>query len=158
MIGYGPTMEIKIVDFETILPVWEEKLWPNRKDPIKPTNNISYLGGRDKRISSQTPVFFAAYNGDNIVGVNSGFPSMEGSFRSRGLWVDPTCRGQGIGNGLLQAVVDYATEHGYKYAWSMPRQSALPCYLSVGFEQTSEFFDKGVEFGPNCFVRIELSD
>lgn len=149
-------MKIKITTFEIILPIWKEKLWPNRKDPIKPTNNIAYLGGRDKRISQQTAVFFAAYENNNIVGVNSGFSTLDGGFRSRGIWVDPAYRKQGTGHSLLKAVIDYATINDYKYVWSMPRQSALPAYQSAGFKQTSDFFDEGVEFGPNCFVKIDL--
>lgn len=151
-------MIIKQVNFETVLPIWENKLWPNRKDPLKPTNNICYLGGRDKLINDQTPVFFAVYDEDTIVGVNSGFSTLHGGFRSRGIWVDPAYRKKGVGSMLLNAVIDYARENGYSYIWSMPRQSALIAYNNVGFEQTSDFFDEGVEFGPNCFVRIDLSD
>ena len=151
-------MIIKQVNFETVLPIWENNLWINRKDPIKPTNNICYLGGRDKLINDQPPVFFAVYDGNTIVGVNSGFPTLHEGFRSRGIWVNPTHRKKGAGAMLLNAVIDYARQQGYSYAWSMPRQSALSAYTSVGFKQTSDFFDEGVEFGPNCFVRIDLVD
>lgn len=151
-------MIIKQVNFETVLPIWENQLWPNRKDPVKPTNNLQYLGGRDKLISEQLPVFFAVFDGNCIVGVNSGLPTLHGGFRSRGIWVDPAYRKKGVGAMLLNAVIDYARSNGYSYAWSMPRQSALHAYTSVGYIQTSDFFDEGVEFGPNCFVRIDLVD
>jgi len=151
-------MKLEIVSFETVLPIWEEKLWPGRKDSIKPTNNIAYLGGRDKRISQQTAIFFAVYIDNYIVGVNSGFSTLDGGFRSRGIWVDPAYRKKGVGLMLLNAVINYAKQNRYSYAWSMPRQSALPAYQSAGFKKTSDFFDEGVEFGPNCFVRIDLND
>ena len=47
-------------------------------------------------------------------------------------------------------------EWNAKMIWSMSRKSALPAYLSVGYEQTTDFFNEGVEFGPNCYVRMEL--
>jgi len=151
-------MIIKEINFETIVEIWREKLWPNRKEPIKPTNNIAYLGGRNSKINEQTPVFFAAYKDNTIVGVNSGFSTLDGGFRSRGIWVTPSCRNERIGNALLTSVIEYAKVCNNDYVWSMPRQSALPCYLSAGFIQTSKFFDQGVEFGPNCFVRLDLNE
>ena len=58
---------------------------------------------------------------------------------------------------LLNKAIRYANkEWNAKMIWSMSRKSALPAYLSVGYEQTTDFFNEGVEFGPNCYVRMEL--
>ena len=35
--------------------------------------------------------------------------------------------------------------------WTVPRQSAMPAYKSVGFVQESDWFDDG-QFGPNCIA------
>ena len=40
--------------------------------------------------------------------------------------------------------------------WSMPRKSALPAYEKFGFVKQGDFFDEGVEFGPNCWVLKRL--
>jgi len=149
-------MNIQNIDFDTVVGVWREKLWPGRKDDIKATNNIKYLGGRDSAIHEQQAVFFGAYVAGDLVGVNSGFGTLNGGFRSRGLWVDPAQRSKGIAKALLTATTEHARKQGFSYVWSMPRQSALSAYTSAGFKQTSDFFDEGVEFGPNCFVRLDL--
>lgn len=151
-------MIIRKIDFVTAATIWKKHLWPNRIDNIKPTNNIKYMGGRDSRIHKQDVVFFAAFHDDKIVGINSGFSTLHGGFRSRGLWTDPEHRLKGIGKALLLKTIEHAKTQNNDYIWSMPRESALHVYTSVGFKQTSEFFDKGIEFGPNCFVRLDLKN
>ena len=36
--------------------------------------------------------------------------------------------------------------------WSIPRKSALPAYAKFGFETVGDYFDEGMEFGPNIYV------
>ena len=41
--------------------------------------------------------------------------------------------------------------------WSIPRKSALSAYTKFGFETIGNFFDEGMEFGPNIYVTKELN-
>jgi GNAT superfamily N-acetyltransferase len=146
------------VEFNTILPFWKEKLWPNRKDAIRPMNDIAYLGGHDPEIYKKfEPTFFVVYNLVNeIIGVNSGHRSTVDMYRSRGLWVDPQYRRKGISGILFCELHGQAMKENCKAIWSIPRKESLPAYEKYGFIKTSDFFDKGMEFGPNCYVYKEI--
>jgi GNAT superfamily N-acetyltransferase len=149
----------EIVDFETILPIWEEKLWPNRESEIKSMSSMMYQGGYDMSIYEKyEPTFFAVYNVVNeIVGVNSGHRTSNDLYRSRGIWVDPRYRLKGVSGILFCELHGQAMREGCTAIWSIPRQIALPAYEKYGFKQTSDFFDEGMEFGPNCYVYKELN-
>lgn len=142
------------IDFETILPIWKDYLWPMRKSAIEPTQCRVYGGGTNRSIEQSKPVFFAYIENGKILGVNSGYPTPNRSFRSRGLWVDPNTRGKGIGKKLLQATIDYAAEQEAIYIWTMPRKESLYCYESVGFEKTSDYFEE--ECGTNCYAKLDI--
>lgn len=146
---------IKEIDFKEVLFFWENFLWKGRKSKITPTHAMGYKRGTFN-LQDPRPVFFGAFYDNQCVGVNSCYSTNEFEFRSRGLWVNPTHRGLGISKKLLKAAIDHASSCQGEMIWSMPRESALYAYLSVGFEKTSDFFDEGVEFGPNCYVRMTL--
>lgn len=150
--------KIAIVDFETILPIWEEKLWPGRNDPIRPMSSIKYQGGYDMSIYEKyQPTFFAVYNTiDEIIGVNSGHRTSDNLYRSRGIWVDPRYRLKGISGVLFCELYGQAMHEKCSALWSIPRKNALSAYEKYGFNRTSDFFDEGMEFGPNCYVYKEL--
>jgi len=147
-----------VVDFETILPFWQEKLWPNRTSEIKPMSSMMYQGGFDMEIYKKySPTFFAVYNVvGEIVGVNSGHRTTDDLYRSRGIWVDPRYRKLGVSGVLFCELHGQAIKEKCKAIWSIPRKEALPAYEKVGFKKTSEFFDEGMEFGPNCYVYKDL--
>lgn len=149
-------MKVKsaIVDFDTILPIWQKKLWLHRESPIRPMSSMQYQGGFDISIYEKyEPTFFAVYNvvGD-IIGVNSGHKTTNDLYRSRGIWVDPAYRRKGVCGILFCELHGQAMKEGCKALWSIPRKSALSAYEKYGFEKTSEFFDTDMEFGPNCYV------
>lgn len=149
-------LDIREIDWNTIYPVWVDQLWPGRLSPIKPVSSMRYLGGYDMDIYKFEPTFWGAYMGHRLVGVNSGFETGQGWYRSRGIWVDPEASGQGIGRALLDALEAKARALGCHTLWTIPRQSAMPFYARCGFEQTTGFFDEGVEFGPNCYAKKDL--
>jgi GNAT superfamily N-acetyltransferase len=146
------------VDFEIILPCWKDKLWPGRKDAIRPMSDIVYLGGHDPEIYKKfKPTFFVVYNTvDEIIGVNSGHRTTDNLYRSRGLWVDPRYRRKGISGILFCELYGQAMKENCKGIWSIPRKESLAAYEKYGFVKTSDFFDKGMEFGPNCYVYKEI--
>jgi GNAT superfamily N-acetyltransferase len=147
-----------IVDFRTIFPIWKEKLWPERLSDIKMMSSMMYLGGYDTSIYNKySPTFFTVYNNNgDIIGVNSGHKTTNNLYRSRGLWVDPLYRLQGISGILFCELYGQAMKESCKAIWSIPRKTALPAYKKYGFIQTSDFFNDAVEFGPNCYVYKEI--
>jgi GNAT superfamily N-acetyltransferase len=151
------TIELKEITFEEILPVWREKLWPGRKSAIEPISVIQHDGTYDMTIQQNTPTFFGCYAGDVLVGVNSGIKTTEVHYRSRGLYVDPAYRGNGIAKTLLKAVDYQATKEGCCIVWTMPRKDAWKTYHYCGYIQDTDFFNEGVEFGPNCFASKSVS-
>ena len=146
------------VHFETILPIWRHSLWPDRKSQIKHMSSMTYEGKIDMSIYKKyTPTFFAVYNNaGQIIGVNSGHQTGDRMYRSRGIWVDPVYRGKGVAGILFCELEGQAMKEQCKSIWSVPREKALPSYVKYGFKQTSDFFNEGMEFGPNCYVIKEL--
>ena len=149
-------MIVEEISWEEILPVWKDKLWPGRLSRIDPASAITYLSGKDRRNTLFIPTYFAIKT-DKIVAVNSVIMCHDGGARSRGLWVDPAYRGKGLAKIILLKTIEKAKQGGATYLWTMPRKSALPAYVSVGFEQTADWFDQGVEFGPNCYAKVVLA-
>lgn len=146
-------MELRRITFDRILPVWENKLWPNRESEIREMSSMVYKGGTDMSIYEKyTPTFWGVFDGDRVIGVNSGFRTSDDMYRSRGIWVDPEYRRRGVSRMLFRALNAQAIQEHCSYIWSIPRRSALGSYQRAGFQQSSEFFDEGMEFGPNCYV------
>ena len=148
---------ISKVDFDIILEVWKQQLWPNRKSEIRPLNSMQFLGGIDMSIYEKyVPSFWAVFDNDNIIGVNSGFATNDISYRSRGIFVWPDYRRKGVAQLLFDQIDKQATHENKTVCWSIPRKTALPAYEKAGYVKCSEFFDEGMEFGPNCYVMKEL--
>lgn len=151
---------IKEIEWELVLPIWTNKLWPGRKSEIKPTNGLILKGGFDKSIELNTPTFFGSFINTELVGVISGFKTGpirlsdkdEISYRSRGLYVEPEHRRKGLASILLAAIHSKAILEKCTLIWTIPRESALPTYKKAGFIQISDFFDDDFEFGPNCYA------
>ena len=154
------TITVYRVNFEDIIEVWSKKLWPNRASPIKPMSSMIYQGGYDLDIYKKyNPSFFAVLDKENnVIGVNSGHRTSSLYYRTRGLWIDPTERLKGLTYKLFDELEKQAKLEDCKFIWSIPRMAALSAYKRNGFRQTSNFFDEGVEFGPNCYVIKDLSD
>ena len=150
---------IERIQWEEILPIWKEELWPDRVSPIEPVSAMEYLGGYDLKLQEEEPIFFGISDDDGtICAVNSIVRTSLFFFRSRGLWVNPEKRGQGLAKQLLQHSIGEARAQHAQGLWSAPRKSAWPAYESVGFIRTSDWFDEGMEFGPNCYVLVSLID
>ena len=132
-------MIVKIT-WPEIYPVWRTKLWPTRVSDIEPTSCMMFMGGFEQQNLNQTPVFLGCMINSQIVGVNSGHLCTDGGFRSRGLWVDPEYRKQGIGVQLLTATIQMAQHQGAKFCWSLPRHSSWNVYERAGFTLASNWF------------------
>lgn len=136
-------MYIEEITFEEILPFWK-KLWTHIEN-IKPITPVYYRGGIDHRLE-KNEVRFLAVKTNKIIGVSSIAKTNGLMGRVRGIWVDESFRGKGVGTMLIKEV-----EMDYTYLWSMPRKSSIGFYIKNGFERTTEWFDEH-PFGPHCFV------
>jgi len=146
---------IREIDFDTIKNIWQEYLWPGRQI-ILPMSNMRYKDTPYLEISKKyTPTFFAYYIDNMIAGVNSGHCSSRFHYRSRGLFVFPEHRSNGVGTKLLEHACKLGKNHNMVYCWSLPRKSALNTYLHAGFEQTSGFAPTETS-DQNCYVRIDV--
>ena len=145
-------MKIEHITFDEILPFWKI-LWSHIDFEITPKHPRLLLKGYDERIIvnyNWKPTFFGVIKDDQIVGVNSGFRTNDDQYRSRGLFVIPELRMNGIATKLLQAVYDQAKKEECKIIWSYPRYEAIHVYLKFGFQKVSCFETN--EFGTNCYV------
>ena len=154
-------MEVRESTFEEVYPIWNEELWPGRISKIEPMSSLYWKQPRDiikdnTIFNKYQPTFFVIKIEGNIVGVNSGFKTGSGTYRSRGLWVSEEHRGNGYGKTLLMQAIIQGKNEGCFWIWSMPRKTALKTYESVGFKKRGKWIDKGVEFGPNCLATRQL--
>jgi len=139
--------EIKIIikhnkeGFELIKPLWEKYLWPNRKTEIKSHSSMTYEQSYDMSIYNNLATYWFLIYKEQIIGCNSGFRTKEKQYRSRGIWIDKKFRGQSLSSLLFTLLFEQAKCEGCDQIWSIPRKHALSSYLTVGFEQTSDFRD-----------------
>lgn len=139
-------MIIKRVDFETVLPLWTIKLWPGRSSPIEPLSAMTWPFEGDPQpinmsIFEYEPSFWAVFDEDTIVGVNSGHRTTDWQYRSRGIWVDPNYRGKGIANLLFSSLQEQAVAESCEMIWSIPRKTALPAYTKFGFKTVGGYIE-----------------
>jgi GNAT superfamily N-acetyltransferase len=146
---------LKLIDFETIYPIWKNNLWPNRTSDITSNSAMVYLGGYDIKNMYCEPTFLAFYLDNKIVGVNSGHICADNSFRSRGLYVFPEYRKQGIGTKLLFKVIDLAKENSCSFVWSYPKLESWTTYQQAGFKLSSEW--ENSELGLNAYCIKDLN-
>jgi GNAT superfamily N-acetyltransferase len=130
---------IRKITFEQIYPIWQLHLWPTRQSKIERTSAMKFFGGYDIENMSFDPTFFGYFFNNQLVGVNSGHSCVDGSYRSRGLFVFPEFRKHGIGVQLLRAAITQAhAEYAY-CIWSYPKKSSWTTYEKAGFTLASNW-------------------
>lgn len=146
---------VEACDFGQVLEVWQKQLWPGRISPIEPISCIAENGEINAAILNEKPFFWRAINQEGqTIGVISGFKAGQ-NFRSRGVWVDPKYRNQGIGRLLMNQNQIKAQDLNLKKIWTMPRKSTWSFYEKLGFQIALEI-DK-YEFGPHYIATLDLS-
>ena len=119
-------------------------------------SSMTYSGGHNLQIYEKyKPSFFVFEINEEIVAVNSCHKSGDDEMRSRGLWVKPEYRRQGITRKLFDAIFDEALSQQCKYVWSLPRKTALTAYQASGFVKTSDWLETETSEA-NCYVRKML--
>lgn len=131
-------MRLQQIDFTTILPIWQNLLWPNRTSAIEPVSCIQLFGEKDYSIMSAAPTFFGVFKDDRLIGVNSGFKTSSELYRSRGIYVLPEFRKAGVAHMLFAATCEQARKEQCDSVWSMPRLSAVRAYQNFGFTIVSQ--------------------
>lgn len=155
-------MESKTISFEQITEVWHKELWPSRVSPIETHSAMTWpFDGNpiefDMDIFNYEPTFFGVFDNQKLVGVNSGHRTKDNVYRSRGIWVNPEYRNKGISKILFLMTESQAIREECNLIWSIPRKSALGAYTRFGFETVGDFFDEGMEFGPNIYVKKDIN-
>ncbi len=145
---------LKIIDFNTIQPIWQNELWTGRTSLIEPVSVINETGTIDMNILTNIPTFYGYYVHDWLVGVNSCFRTSTGAMRSRGLWVHTEFRGKGIGTKLILDMIPSAKENQITKIWTMARHSSVDFYLRMGFEKYGE--TNQYEFGPHSLCHLQI--
>lgn len=77
-----------------------------------------------------------AYNGAEPAGCVAGFRSRDGAFEVTRLWVRAECRGMGVGDRLVDALLTRASRSGYRRAILRSRKEMTPAhnvYRRAGF-------------------------
>ncbi len=150
--------EVKPITFEEIERIWRTRLWPERVSKIEPVSWISPGGEIDMDLKIGAPTFLGVYSGQGqeIIGVVSGHSTGGGHYRSRGLWVSETFRGQGMARALIEKLAEVAKEEGHHTLWTMPRLSSWPFYQKVRFFETGR--SEKYEFGPHVLAARNLSE
>jgi GNAT superfamily N-acetyltransferase len=152
---------VQQITFQEILPIWQDKLWPNRVSKIETHSAMTWpythpVQPYSMDVFNYPATFFGIFDQDKLVAVNSGHLTTQQEYRSRGLWVDPDYRGMGLAQIILLATINEAKKEGAKMIWSIPRLTALPAYDRVGFKTVGDRVDEGVEFGPNIYCKLDL--
>ena len=140
---------ISIISYDEIYPIWRNQLWPERSSEIEPNSAMLYLQGYDLQNYNYLPSFFAFKLDNQIVGVNSGHLCCDNIYRSRGLFVLPGYRKQGIGKQLLDYTVETGFKEGAKFIWSYPRKTSWSTYKQAGFILSSDWHKS--EIGENAY-------
>ena len=128
------------IPYQDIVPFWD-KLWPTHN--YEAHSAMCYLGGYLAWPPKEIYYYAVQNSQGDIVGVNSCHDTGAYTVRSRGLWVDPKYRGQGLGTTLLTHAVAWAEERNYWAVWSYPKQSAWPAYASAGFVRQGSWITDG---------------
>jgi GNAT superfamily N-acetyltransferase len=142
------------ITFEEIYSIWNTQLWSNRQSAIETHSAMNFLGGYDIKNMISTPTFFAYKLDNKIVGVNSGHLCHDNSYRSRGLFVFPEHRKQGIGKILLLATIDKGRDERANYVWSYPKQSSWLTYEAAGFSLASIWEQSELDLNAYCHFKL----
>jgi GNAT superfamily N-acetyltransferase len=142
------------VSFEFIKDIWQQHLWPDRKSSID-SHSAMLLSKEFELKNFEYPASFFVYiHDDTVAGCNSGHKCCDNTYRSRGLYVFPKFRKQGIGKELLLATVRQGKKEDCDLVWSYPRFESWTTYKSAGFELISDWSE--TETGLNAYCSQSL--
>ena len=134
----------KRITWEEILPMWEEGL-PNMS--LEQTSAMSFYykfnekPQYDLENMKSTPTFWGAFDGDKLIGVNSGHMTLGKLYRSRGLYVKEGYRGFAVGQKLLMRTLAQASHENAIGCWSYPNFQSYATYRWMQFQRKTNYFN-----------------
>lgn len=156
------TLEVRRISYEEIIPAWN-KLWKGRdnfshsqmqmREGHAKCNEFKFtgVGVFEKKPNPKNSYEFT----EKLVGVNAGHRSAKGEYRTRGLWVDPNYRGNGIAQQTFAFLETQAMNENCRWLWSYPRLSSLPAYMKAGYVPYGE--PAMAEYEQNTRAKKDLS-
>jgi GNAT superfamily N-acetyltransferase len=128
-----------------ISPVEAVATYPLRQRILRPHQTIEEIAfpGDADPLSAH----FAAFDGDEIVGVASVVPAAppwgpQPGWRLRGMASVPAHRRQGVGRALVDAVVAHVERNGGGTLWCNARLTAVGFYLACGWETRGDEWEE----------------
>lgn len=124
-----------------VLEVAPGETWPLRRSVLRagrPDADVSFTGD-----DAPGSFHLAVAGDDELVAVASFIPEPDGKgseFRLRGMAVQPTHRGRGLGSVLLDAGLRRLASRGVESVWANGRDSALGFYLRLGWRVEGDGF------------------
>lgn len=151
---------IELIGFESVLAHWSEYLWPDRDiNTILPYSTLINEKDSDPSIAYgsylHTPYFVGYFLDGALVGVNSGHRSSSTDFRTRGMFVDASVRGQGVGKALLDETMNIGRHLGCNICWGWPRKQSFFLYEKAGFVRIGDWFPTETNSW-NCYAKANL--
>jgi len=155
-------MEIKRLPFDTINYIWKNYLWVDRKSAIESHSAMTWPFENnpnefDMNIFNYPASFFGIKVDGKLIAVNSGHKTSETQYRSRGIWIDPKFRRQGLSQLLFNSVKEQAILEGCNMIWSLPRKTALSAYTKFGFKPMGDFLSTETS-DSNIYVKLNLDN
>lgn len=147
---------IKEIDFDVISDLWFSNLWVNSDNSKRKFSSIKFSEDKIKYCDYKPSYihYIGLYYNDELIGCNSGYDTELG-FRIRGLYVKELYRNRGFSKFLIKHFIHIAMRN-HKFIWSIPRKNAFYSYEKCGFIRITDWFNEGMEFGPNCYAKLEL--
>tara|TARA_B100000686_G_scaffold336699_1_gene406900 strand:+ start:1822 stop:2886 length:1065 start_codon:yes stop_codon:yes gene_type:complete len=135
----------KTISFKQIQQGWS-RLWPGRiTNPTNPWDLTENYSIQEQGAILGDPTFFGVYDGDKLIGVNSGYKTSDINYRSRGLWVHKPYRRRKVSSLLLYNTIKKAEQEGATTIWTCPKEESVKAYESSGFNIVSK------KLGPPLF-------
>lgn len=144
-------MQIQEANFQSILFLWQNELWPGRSD-IEEYSWMKFGGGHYEKFDSPKKKFWTALDQAKQIGVISTHALPEQKcVRMRGLWIHPDYRRKNIGSSLISIACEWANHQDAQIIWTYPRQEAWPVYAKQGFKVQSDWIkdEKGIK---HCYA------
>jgi GNAT superfamily N-acetyltransferase len=141
-----------------VRPAAAEQIRLLRRDVLRPGGTLAPSA---YDLMAET-VQIGAFDGDVVVGCASIFPeAYEGepmAWRLRGMAVDPSRQGEGIGRLVLEAAVEAAEQAGAPMLWATGRVAAMEFYQRLGWQAVGDVFSYGPADLPHLLIVRRLSD
>lgn len=141
------------VNFDFIQDIWRKHLWTDRKTEIQSHSAMLLDGTYDLKNFTYPASYFVYIHENKVAGCNSGHKCCDNSYRSRGLYVFPEFRKQGIGTDLLLKTVEQGITERADLVWSYPRFESWTTYVKAGFKLQGGWQE--TETGMNAFCSLK---